>query len=273
MWTQVQDFLDESEALYRLLGAVDPARLREPTQFKGWTGNCVLRHLHFWNHMVGLAQSRAEAFSATLSALMAHPQGMRSFEARFLGGLEGAPLLRTWRETVGHLADQFSAADPRQRLPWAGPAMSARSAMTARLMETWAHGQELYDHLGVERVDTDRIRNIAHLGVSTFGWSYQVRGLTPPPAPPWVRLEGPSGAVWQWNTPDEGNRVSGSATDFCQVVTQTRNVLDTALQVVGPTAAQWMALAQCFAGPPQPPPAPGTRFRRTPGPAGEGQGP
>ena len=54
-------------------------------------------------------------------------------------------------------------------------------------------------------------------------------------------------------------RVEGAAVDFCKVVTQTRNVADTALRVSGPVAADWMTIVQCFAGPPEDPPAPGTR--------------
>ena len=129
-------------------------------------------------------------------------------------------------------------------------------------METWAHGQEVFDHLGVERVDADRIKNIAHLGVSTFGWTYQVRRMELPPAVPHVRLTAPSGAIWTWGEEGAANAVTGSATEFCQVVTQVRSVSDTKLVVRGPVATQWMAMAQCFAGAAEPPPAPGTRFRR-----------
>ena len=149
------------------------------------------------------------------------------------------------------------------RVKWAGPDMSVRSSLTARLMETWAHGQEIYDLLGVERQDKDRIQGVAVLGVNTFGWTFVNRGLDVPEDVPYVRLTAPSGAVWEWNEPNENNRVQGSATEFCQVVAQTRNIADTQLDVVGETATRWMAMAQCFAGAPEDPPAPGTRFRTT----------
>ena len=63
----------------------------------------------------------------------------------------GKPLRAAWLKTAGEIADIYATADPKARLKWAGPDMSARSSITARLMETWAHGQEVYDHLGVER--------------------------------------------------------------------------------------------------------------------------
>ena len=159
------------------------------------------------------------------------------------------------------MTGRFAAADPQQRLRWAGPDMSARSSITARLMETWAHGQEVYDALGVERVDTDRIRNIATLGVQTFGWSFRVHGLEVPSRAPHVRLTAPSGATGRGTTRAKTSAIEGDATSFCQVVTQTRNIADTALRVRGETATKWMAIAQCFAGSAQAPPPPGTRFR------------
>ena len=126
-------------------------------------------------------------------------------------------------------------------------------------METWAHGQEVFDHLGVRRIDTDRIRNIAQLGVNTFGWTFGNRGMKAPGAAPRVTLLAPSGATWEWNGDNTADHVQGSATEFCQVVTQTRNIGDTGLRVSGAVAEQWMAIAQCFAGPPEQPPATGTR--------------
>jgi uncharacterized protein (TIGR03084 family) len=136
------------------------------------------------------------------------------------------------------------------------------SSITARLMETWAHGQAIYDLLGHQRKDTDRIRNVAVIGINTFGWTFANRGLPVPAQRPYVRLAAPSGATWEWGEPDSASGVDGRAVEFCQVVTQVRNIADTGLKVVGETAASWMSIAQCFAGPPESPPAPGTRFRQ-----------
>ncbi|MCP4621993.1 MAG: hypothetical protein GY850_00480 [bacterium] len=116
--------------------------------------------------------------------------------------------------------------------------------------------------LGVKRVNTDRIKNIAMLGVNTYGWSFACRGLEPPGSPPYIRLTAPSGDTWEWNEPSDENRIEGSAAEFCQVVTQVRNIVDTNLKLKG-ISTQWMAVAQCFAGPPEKPPAPGTRFMQS----------
>ncbi len=262
MIQQAEDFRAESEALYALLEPIDPAAFDEPTQFKDWTINAVLQHLYFWNQMAGYQITDEVGLAERLKKAGGHKGGMRGFENESLGGLSGRPLLEAWRANVDETADTFAAADPKARLKWAGPDMSARSSITARLMETWAHGQEVYDHLGVERVNADRIKNIAHLGVSTYGWTYMTRGRKAPSPAPYVKLTAPSGETWEWNRPDPQNMVSGDAADFCQVVTQVRNIADTALETVGETASEWMSMAQCFAGPPEPPPAPGTRRKR-----------
>jgi uncharacterized protein (TIGR03084 family) len=257
---QAADFLAETNALANLLAPLPDSAFDEATQFKGWTLNDVVRHLHFWNRAAGL-QLTNEGELVRLLGAIAGAGGMRAVE-RDVVRASGQALRAEWLVTAAEVAVVFAKADPKARLKWAGPDMSARSSITARLMETWAHGQEVFDHLGVERIDHDRIRNIAHLGVSTFGWTYQVRRLELPPAVPYVRLTAPSGAVWTWGEENAANSVTGSATEFCQVVTQVRNVADTKLVVRGHVATKWMSMAQCFAGAAETPPAPGTRFRK-----------
>ena len=259
---QAADFRDETEALFALIAPLEDAAFEETTQFKGWTINDVVRHLHFWNRAAGFQLSDEVELQRLIGGAVSTAGGMRAFEREELKGLSGRALAAAWRKTAGEVAGLYSGADPKRRLKWAGPDMSARSSITARLMETWAHGQEIYDTLGVERVNADRIRNIAHLGVSTFGWTYAVRNMAAPEKMPHVRLTAPSGASWTWGEPDADSAVIGDATEFCEVVTQVRNVADTRLECVGAVAKEWMGMAQCFAGRAEPPPAPGTRFRR-----------
>jgi uncharacterized protein (TIGR03084 family) len=255
---QAADFLGETQALGQLLAPLPDAAFGEATQFKGWTIDDVIRHLHFWNRAAGLQLTNEAELVRLLGATAG---GMRAVEREVVRA-SGPALREEWLETAADVAKLFAGADPKARLKWAGPDMSARSSITARLMETWAHGQEVYDHLGVERVDHDRIKNIAHLGVQTFGWTYLVRRMEIPPAVPFVRLTAPSGAVWTWGEESALDSVTGSATEFCQVVTQVRNVQDTKLDVRGHIARKWMGMAQCFAGKAETPPAAGTRFRR-----------
>ena len=256
---QADDFRQESAALHDLIRAVDFARFDEPTQFKDWTLNTVLQHLHFWNQMAAFQITDQDKLVATLGKIAEQAGGMRAFEAAHFDGLAGEPLLAAWWEGVEMTADVFAKCDPKARLKWAGPDMSARSSITARLMETWAHGQEVYDHLGVVRQNRDRIQNIVVLGVNTFSWTYKTRKQTPPGAMPYLELVAPSGDTWSYGEDNAESRIEGLAEEFCQVVTQTRNIADTRLKLTGSVAKDWMSKAQCFAGAPHPVPPPGSR--------------
>lgn len=260
---QATDFLEESDALCALLTPLSEADFDAQTLFKGWTINNIIRHLHVWNIAVDLSLRDEAAFGAFVAEMMAGVRGgkLPEFEANYLDGLSGHALRNAWIERAKATAAAFAATDPKLRLKWVGPEMSALSSITARLMETWAHGQAVYDALGLERQDTDRIGNIVRLGVNTWGFTWKNRRLDPPGEMPRVRLFAPSGAVWEFGEPSESSMISGSATEFCQVVTQCRNIADTALEVTGEVAHQWMDIAQCFAGPPQDPPAKGSRHR------------
>jgi len=252
MLQQAIDFREESDALFALLDAVSDQEWNQKTQFKGWTLNDVIAHLHFGNYAADLSLQDSAAFRS-------FRQNMTVASKQGIGHLG---FTHAWIKFYQEMADRFIVADPKQRVQWFGPDMSVLSSITARLMETWAHGQAVYDLLGKVRNDTDRIKNIAVIGMNTFGWTFTNRGLTVPADKPFVRLTAPSGAIWEWGQPEDNNIIEGSAVEFCQVVTQVRNITDTELRVVGATATQWMSIAQCFAGPPENPPTPGSRFRQ-----------
>lgn len=265
MFTQPDEFRAESQALHDLIAPLADADYDRPTRFKRWTIGEIITHLHVWNEAAGLSLTDGAAFAAYRRDFQAHRAltSMREAERARVAPLAGRALLGAWRTAFERIASDFAAADPKARVQWAGPDMSVRSSISARLMETWAHGQAIYDLLGVERMDTDRIRNIAVLGVNTFGWTFKVHEQPVPDRMPHVRLTAPSGAVWTWNEASETDLIEGSATEFCQVVTQVRNVADTRLRVLGDVAQGWMRIAQCFAGAGETPPPPGTRFRES----------
>ena len=261
MLREAIDFGDESDALFDLLEPNDDSIFDTETLFKGWTVNDILTHLHTWNWAADAVLNDEPEFDKFIGpAADAAMRGeLRKFENQRLADLSGRDLLRGWREFYRPMAERFASADPKQRVKWVALDMSVRSAITSRLMETWAHGQAIYDLLGVQRVNTDRIKSIAVLGILTFGWSFKNRGLETPGEVPYVRLSAPSGEIWEWNNPQGDNKVEGPAEEFCQVVTQSRNILDTNLKIHGAISKQWMAIAQSFAGPSEEPPSPGMR--------------
>ncbi len=145
---------------------------------------------------------------------------------------------------------ELLSLDPSTRVPWYGPDMSIASSLTARIMETWAHGQDVADALGATRATTPALRHVAHIGVRTLANSFVTRGFEVPDAPVYVALTSPDGECWTWGDAGAADRVEGDAVEFCLVVTQRRHVADTNLAVHGPVATQWMQIAQAFAGPP-----------------------
>ena len=250
---------DELHAFLRTLGEDDWSR---PTTFQRWTPWDVVAHLHLYDQVSLASLAGEEAFAQernTLVGRIAKGTTNADLARERFGALSASDLLAHWIDGARDLAEQLAASDAKRRLPWFGPDMGVRMFTTARLMETWAHGQEVYDLVRRERVHTDRLRHIAEIGARTYGWTFANRKLAPPGPPPYIRLVAPSGAIWEWNEPSDTSRVTGTAVDFCRTVTQVRNVADTQLEVVGDVAQRWMAIAQCFAGGAADPPKPGTR--------------
>jgi|TARA_B100000029_G_scaffold295172_1_gene288485 uncharacterized protein (TIGR03084 family) len=265
MLEQAIHFKEESDALYKLLINADKNSFKLKTQFKSWTINDVLYHLHVWNIAALLSLKNENEFKEFMQNFMEAVKSgnsAREYEKILSDNTEGLDLLNLWKETYEKISNEFAKSDPKKRVKWAGPDMSVRSSITARHMETWAHGQEIFDQLGFERIDTDRIKNIVVIGVNTFGWTYINRNLSIPKKMPKLSLLSPSNELWEWNEDNEEDMISGSATEFSQVVTQVRNINDTSLKVSGKIANEWMSIAQCFAGPPENPPEKGTRFTR-----------
>jgi uncharacterized protein (TIGR03084 family) len=219
------------------------------TPADGWTIAHQIAHLAWTDHMATLAAADRDAFWAVLNnTAFLDPEhfvdrGTESFIA------PPAELLERWRAGRATLAKALADAPPSAKLPWYGTSMSRASMATARIMETWAHGQDVADTLGHRRAPTDRLRHIAYLGFRTLEHSFRVHGRQEPEMPVRVELVGPSG-VWEFGPPEATDRVVGPALDFCLLVTQRRHRADLALVATGQVADEWLDIAQAFAGPP-----------------------
>jgi uncharacterized protein (TIGR03084 family) len=128
--------------------------------------------------------------------------------------------------------------------------MSAAGMATARLMETWAHGEDVADALGVPREPTARLRHVVRIGVRARDFAYAERGLQPPSVAFRVELAGPDGEVWTHGPQDAEQRVTGDAVGFCRLVTQRIHRDDAGVRAEGADAERWLEIAQAFAGPP-----------------------
>jgi len=247
------DLAAEHAALLAVLEKLGPDDWARPTHAPGWAVRDQVAHLAFFDGTATTAIVDPDRFVSEAAALNAEAaQGDPAYltEAR---KLSVDKLFQHWKTSSERLVKAAHTLDATRRMPWYGPPMSAVSFITARLMECWSHGLDVVDVVdvvGAGRPATDRLRHVAHLGVRTRNFSYVARGLEPNTEPMRVELLAPSGELWVFGEPDAPNRIAGPAEDFCQVVTQRRHVADTALEVTGAAAEEWMRLAQAFAGPP-----------------------
>jgi uncharacterized protein (TIGR03084 family) len=242
------DLADESAQVDALVSPLPPADWARPTPAPGWSIGHQIAHLAWTDHVALLAATDAAEFFATVTNAPDPTRLVDDGAEAFLA--PPAELLARWRTGRAALTDALAAVPPGEKLPWYGTRMSATSMATARIMETWAHGEDVADTLGVVRPATDRLRHIAHLGVRTLGHGFAAHGREVPTAPVRVELAGPGGDTWVWGPADAADRVTGPARDFCLLVTQRRHRADLALLAAGPVADEWLDVAQAFAGPP-----------------------
>lgn len=253
------DLDTESADADRLVADLPPEGWATPTPAAGWTVAHQIAHLLWTDERSLLAATDTDAFQGALEEIASSPDPLRFVDAgaAALAVLPPAELLHRWRAGRAALRAALAAVPPGTRLPWYGPPMSAASMATARIMETWAHGQDLADTFGIVREPTARLRHVAHLGVRARDFAYHARGLDAPTEPFLVTLAGPDGEVWSWGPGDAAQRVNGPALDFCLLVTQRRHRADLGVRAEGPDADRWLDIAQAFAGPPGPGRAPG----------------
>jgi len=252
----VDDLLAESAALRQVLAGLAVADWGLATPAAGWTVTDQVTHLAYFDDAARRSVTEPERFTAEAEQIAAAGGDFIDQVAARYRDTPPADVLAWFDQARARLTEAYRQADPSVRLPWYGPPMSLASSVTARLMETWAHGQDVLDTIGIARVPTARMRHVADLGIRALRYAYTVNGLPVPAEPIRVELAGPDDARWDWGPADAANRVSGTALDFCLLVTQRRHRDDTALEVTGAVVRQWMSIAQAFAGPAGPGRAP-----------------
>jgi uncharacterized protein (TIGR03084 family) len=248
----LDDLRAEGDSLEALVRPLPPDAWATPTPAAGWTIAHQIAHLAWTDEASVVAATDADAFQLMLTEAVKAPTTFVDDAAE--QGARRAPedLLTWWRTTRVGLVEALAQVPAGVKLPWFGPPMSPMSMATARVMETWAHGLDVADALGVERTPTVRLRHVAHISVRTRNFAYQVRGRTPPAEEFRVELAAPDGSTWTWGPEDAAQRIVGSALDFCLVSTQRRHRDDTDLKAEGADADEWLNIAQAFAGPPGP---------------------
>jgi uncharacterized protein (TIGR03084 family) len=253
----IDDLRAESDELDALVAALPVERWALATPAPRWTIAHQIAHLAWTDRAALLAVTDQQSFAHEVENALTQPGDFVDNGAEEGADKQPDRLLADWRAGRTALEDALRAAPDGARYPWFGPPMSTASMASARLMETWAHGQDVADTLGVTRAPTDRLRHVARLGVRTRDFSFGVHSLTPPFEEFRVELTAPSGALWAYGPEDAAERVTGPALDFCLLVTQRAHRADLALRAEGADADRWLDIAQAFAGPPGPGREPG----------------
>jgi uncharacterized protein (TIGR03084 family) len=255
--TLVHDLGDEQSSLEEIVRDLLESQWELRTPSPGWTVKDQICHLTYFDYHAALAIRDPAAFDASLAELTTHAlnEGLDNYTLSAYRVLTPHELLHEWRGARESLLRASATLDGSTRIAWYGPSMSARSFVSARLMETWAHGHDVATALGVTREPTKRLRHVAQLGYLTRRWSYQVRGETAPEHDVRVELDAPENERWTWGSATSDDVVRGSAEEFCLVVTQRRHLDDTALRY-SPLAREWLIRAQAFAGAPSTGPEP-----------------
>lgn len=247
------DLSTEGFELRQVVAGLSEAGWRTPTPAVGWDVATQIAHLA-WTDEAGVAATEAaggdtSAWDELVGEALKDPAGFVDASALALATLPATELLTHWDQVRGELAAALAEVPDGVKLPWFGPPMSAASMATARFMETWAHGLDVREGLGLAYEPGDRIRHVCHLGVRTRDFSYAVHGLTPPTERFRIELTAPSGEVWLFGDESGAQTVTGTAYDFARLVTQRIHRSDTDLVTTGPDTEQWLTIAQCFAGP------------------------
>ncbi|MEV3857415.1 TIGR03084 family metal-binding protein [Streptomyces sp. NPDC050095] len=246
------DLRTESEQLDLLVRDLEAEAWSTPTPAPRWTVAHQIAHLAWTDRAALLAMGDPDAFAGEVEKALAAPDSFVDDGAEAGAALEPAVLLAQWRDGRAELQKVLrSAAETRTKFPWYGPPMSAASMATGRLMETWAHGQDVADALGVVREPSDRLRHIARIGIRARDFAFAVQGLPAPDGGEFrVELLAPGGQLWTYGPEDAAQRVTGPALDFCLLVTQRAHRDDLAVRAEGADADRWLDIAQAFAGPP-----------------------
>jgi uncharacterized protein (TIGR03084 family) len=245
-----RDAIAEHDDLRAILDGIPEVDWDRPTPAAGWTVRDQLSHLAYFDGAARLSMVDPDAFRAARAEAMADIEKFVHATLAYGEGIAGAELLDRFTEERRTLVEAARAMPEGVRVPWYGPDMAVPSTITARIMETWAHGQDVADALGVARPPTARIRHVCDIGIRARPFAYRNNGLELPDTPLRVELTAPDGTVWEWGPPDAADRVTGPALEFALVVTQRRLAADTALQIEGGDARTWMTFAQAFAGQP-----------------------
>jgi uncharacterized protein (TIGR03084 family) len=242
----VADLEAEQVALQSLLRDVEPSDWLRPTPAWQWDVRDSVSHLADTDELAidtmrDGPRSLGRMVASHASAEDVTYEGVRRGRRR-----SGADVLAWWEAVSHEERATLRALDPATRVPW-GLGMRPPSFVTARLMETWAHGLDVYAALGVEPVDTPRLRHVAWIATRAVPYAFSVVARAPPSAPLRVELTLPDGTTWDTGPADAADRITGPAGEYCRVFVQRLRAADAPnLRAEGDAARAVLAVARAY---------------------------
>jgi uncharacterized protein (TIGR03084 family) len=245
----LKDMNTDCDEVDELVASLDESQWQLPTPAPGWTIAHQIAHLTATFKMAATAAADPAAFRAFTVGLSGNfAANVDAALAPFLKEPPGA-LLGRWRAERENVTRALAAVPPGQVVPWLVRPLPPVVLASAGIMETFAHGQDVADALGVQREPTDRLRHLVGFAVLVWDFGYQARGMTPPDEQFRFEITAPSGELWQFGPPEAAQRITGPAADFCMLVTRRRHRDDLAITATGAAAEKWLDIAQAYRGP------------------------
>jgi uncharacterized protein (TIGR03084 family) len=247
--SDIAALLDDLEAEHRELHVVvallTPDEWLSPTPAWGWDVRDTIAHLADTDELaIGTATGgdytlNGEAARAASGEDVTYHGVLRGRRRR------GADVGEWWDRTSAAVRATLGALPADARIPW-GIGMRTPSLITARMMETWAHGLDVRAALGIEASDSDRLAHVAWLATRALPYAFSVAGRDVPAAAIRVELMLPSGASWTYGPEDAADRITGPVGDYCRVFVQRRSRADTTLEIEGDAAEAAISVARAY---------------------------
>ena len=214
----LSDLVAEQQQLDQFLQKVKVRNWNALTPDEEWDIRDTISHLA---HFEEYAYNALDEDGTMLDDLDDHETFDDFTEVGVERGREMRPqdVIEWWRLGRAKVVDALSRAEARDRVPWFFGDMSARSFATLRLAETWAHGLDIYDAVGEEPEDTERLRHIIIITQKILPWAFEQSGYEYPVE---VRIEGigPMYAKYASGPDDSGQLIRGPAGEICRVALQ-----------------------------------------------------
>jgi uncharacterized protein (TIGR03084 family) len=242
----LDDLTAEQRALFDVLHGLDEDDWLRPTPARGWDVRDTVSHLADTDEMAIATATGAPGSLNARAEVSASGEDV-TFRGVLRGRRRSGRDVCAWFESsTASLHDMFLALDPLERVPW-GIGMRPPSLVSARLMETWAHGLDVHAAVGAAPHDTDRLAHVAWLATRALPYAYTVAGREPPGDPIRVELTLPSSAAWTMGPADAANRITGSAGEYCRVFVHRLAVDDAVtLHTEGEAAADALRVARAY---------------------------